>query len=42
MSKALKWLEIEAERLEKECDTNDYLFKTVNHSFIQGFNYALA
>ena len=42
MSKALKWLETEAERLEKECDTNDDQFKTVNHSFIQGFNYALA
>ncbi|NSN29706.1 hypothetical protein HRE00_13855 [Enterococcus faecalis] len=42
MSKALKWLETESERLEKECDTNDDQFKTVNHSFIQGFNYALA
>lgn len=42
MSKALKWLETEAERLEKECDTNADPFKTVNHSFIQGFNYALA
>lgn len=42
MSKALKWLEIESERLEKECATNDDQFKTVNHSFIQGFNYALA
>ncbi|MFS1200930.1 hypothetical protein [Enterococcus faecalis] len=42
MSKALKWLETEAERLEKECDTNDDQFKTVNHSYIQGFNYALA
>lgn len=42
MSKVLKWLETESERLEKECDTNDNQFKTVNHSFIQGFNYALA
>lgn len=42
MSKALKWLETEAKRLEKECDTNTDPFKTVNHSFIQGFNYALA
>lgn len=42
MSKVLKWLETESERLEKECDTNDDQFKTVNHSFIQGFNYALA
>lgn len=42
MSKALKWLETEAERLEKECDTNADPFKTVNHSFMQGFNYALA
>ncbi|RXF36744.1 hypothetical protein EG868_00825 [Enterococcus faecalis] len=38
----MKWLETESERLEKECDTNDDQFKTVNHSFIQGFNYALA
>ncbi|EGO8428675.1 hypothetical protein ER576_11725 [Enterococcus faecalis] len=38
----MKWLETEAERLEKECDTNADPFKTVNHSFIQGFNYALA
>ncbi|HAP2811237.1 TPA: hypothetical protein ITS00_002846 [Enterococcus faecalis] len=42
MSKVLKWLETESERLEKECDTNDDQFKTVNYSFIQGFNYALA
>lgn len=42
MSKVLKWLETEAKRLEKECDTNSDPFKTVNHSFIQGFNYALA
>lgn len=42
MSKALKWLETESERLEKECATNDDQFKTVNHSFVQGFYYALA
>lgn len=36
MSKVLKWLETESERLEKECDTNDDPFKTVNHSFIHG------
>ncbi|MBO1298938.1 MULTISPECIES: hypothetical protein [Enterococcus] len=40
MSKALKWLE--ADRLEKECDKNVDPYKTVNHSFLDGFNYALA
>lgn len=42
MSKALKWLEAEADRLEKECDKNVDPYKTVNHSFVDGFNYALA
>ncbi|QNG05804.1 hypothetical protein FQ488_08915 [Enterococcus hirae] len=41
MSKALKWLEAEADRLEKEYIENDDSNKTVNHSFIEGFNYAL-
>lgn len=41
MSKALKWLEAEADRLEKEYIENDDPNKTVNHSFIEGFNYAL-
>lgn len=41
MSKALKWLEAESDRLEKECNENNDLHKTVNHSFLEGFNYAL-
>lgn len=41
MSKALKWLETEADRLEKEYIENDDPNKTVNHSFVEGFNYAL-
>lgn len=41
MSKALKWLEAEADRLEKEYIENDDPNKTVNHSFIEGFNYVL-
>lgn len=41
MSKALKWLEAEADRLEKEYIENDDPNKTVNHSFLEGFNYAL-
>ncbi|RBT42394.1 hypothetical protein [Enterococcus hirae] len=41
MSKALKWLEAEADRLEKEYIENDDPNKTVNHSFIKGFNYTL-
>ncbi|BDX47730.1 hypothetical protein ACG6P0_002578 [Enterococcus hirae] len=41
MSRALKWLEEESDRLEKECDENSDPRKTVNHSFVEGFNYAL-
>lgn len=41
MSKALKWLEAESDRLEKECNENNDPHKTVNHSFLEGFNYAL-
>lgn len=37
----MKWLEAEADRLEKEYIENDDPNKTVNHSFIEGFNYAL-
>ena len=42
MSKTLKWLEEESYRLEKECNENSNLYKTVNNSFLEGFNYALA
>ncbi len=41
MSKAFKWLEAESDRLEKECNENNDPHKTVNHSFLEGFNYAL-
>ncbi|MGH1757295.1 hypothetical protein [Enterococcus hirae] len=41
MSKALEWLEAESDRLEKECNENNDPHKTVNHSFLEGFNYAL-
>ena len=41
MSKALEWLEAESDRLEKECNENNNPHKTVNHSFLEGFNYAL-
>ncbi|RBS54735.1 hypothetical protein [Enterococcus faecium] len=41
MSKALKWLEAESDRLEKECNENNDPHKTINHSFLEGFNYAL-
>ena len=42
MSKVLKWLEDEADRLLEECDSNHDPYKTVNNSFLEGFNYALA
>ena len=42
MSKALKWLEAESDRLEKECNENSDPHKTINNSFLEGFNYALA
>lgn len=42
MSKITDWLEQEGERLEKQDATTDEPFKTVNHSFIQGFYYAQA
>ena len=41
MSKALEWLEAESDRLEKGCNENNDPHKTVNHSFLEGFNYAL-
>ncbi|MDU0318977.1 hypothetical protein RWU37_06990 [Enterococcus sp. 2CBP] len=37
----MKWLEAESDRLEKECNENNDPHKTVNHSFLEGFNYAL-
>lgn len=42
MNELVQWLNDEAERLEKEQATSDDPYKTVNHSFIQGFYYALA
>ncbi|WP_368264958.1 hypothetical protein [Enterococcus innesii] len=38
----LKWLEEESERLFEECNSNADPYKSVNNSFIEGFNYALA
>ncbi|MFN6748040.1 hypothetical protein ACK4EI_11020 [Enterococcus faecium] len=37
----MEWLEAESDRLEKECNENNDPHKTVNHSFLEGFNYAL-
>lgn len=42
MNELVQWLNEEAERLEKEQATTGDPYKTVNHSFIQGFYYALA
>lgn len=42
MSKVLKWLEEESDRLTEECHSNSDHYKTVNNSFLEGFNYALA
>lgn len=42
MSEILKWLEEESERLIEECNSNSDPYKTVNNSFLEGFNYALA
>lgn len=42
MSKVLKWLEDEADRLLEECDSNHDPYKSINNSFLEGFNYALA
>lgn len=38
----LKWLEEESNRLTEECHSNNDPYKTVNHSFLEGFNYAAA
>lgn len=42
VSKVLKWLEEESDRLTEECHSNSDPYKTVNNSFLEGFNYALA
>lgn len=42
MSEVLKWLEEEADRLVEECNSNTDPYKSVNNSFLEGFNYALA
>lgn len=42
MSKVLKWLEDEADRLLEECDSNHDPYKSINNSFLEGFNYAMA
>lgn len=42
MNGVLKWLEEESERLFEECNSNADPYKSVNNSFIEGFNYALA
>lgn len=41
MSKVLKWLEDEADRLLEECDSNHDPYKSINNSFLEGFNYAV-
>ncbi len=42
MSEVLNWLEEESDRLAEECHSNADPRKTVNNSFLEGFNYALA
>lgn len=42
VSEVLKWLEEESDRLTEECHSNADPYKTVNNSFLEGFNYALA
>lgn len=42
VSKVLKWLEDEADRLLEECDSNHDPYKSINNSFLEGFNYAVA
>lgn len=41
MSKVLKWLEEESNRLTEEYHSNHDPYKTVNNSFLEGFNYAV-
>lgn len=42
MSEVLKWLEEESDRLTEESLSSADPHKTVNNSFLEGFNYALA
>lgn len=42
MNKVLKWLEDESDRLTEESLSSADPHKTVNNSFLEGFNYALA
>lgn len=42
MSEVLKWLEDEADRLLEECDSNHDPYKSINNSFLEGVNYAVA
>ena len=42
VSEILKWLEEESDRLAEERHSNADPHKTVNNSFLEGFNYALA
>lgn len=42
MSEIIQWLEEESDRLAEECHSNADPHKTVNNSFLEGFNYALA
>lgn len=38
----LKYLEVEADKLHEENFSSSDEFRTVNNSFVEGFNYALA
>ncbi|MGH1636780.1 hypothetical protein ABE949_16350 [Enterococcus avium] len=38
----LKYLDAEADKLHEENFSSSDEFRTVNHSFVEGFNYALA
>ena len=40
--KLLKYLDDEADKLHEENFSSSDEFRTVNHSFVEGFNYALA
>lgn len=40
--KLLKYLDAEADKLHEENFSSRDEFRTVNHSFVEGFNYALA
>ena len=42
VSEVLKWLEEESDRLTEESLSSADPHKTVNNSFLEGFNYALA